>query len=126
MWYRSDSLSNLKNITCGLVLQQAHRKVIRWLTNSTAVSFHLHSFLCYQLLLASLFSAETFAICKLCCAVPYNSIKQIEAHIIEGHEEYSIVALHLHSQGKPSQLDWPRAFSNQFPISSDEVHSIMD
>lgn len=37
------------------------------------------------------------------CAVPYNSIKQIESHVIEGHEEYSIIALHLHSQGKVSQ-----------------------
>lgn len=44
--------------------------------------------------------------------VPYNAIKQIESHVIEGHEEYSIVALHLHSQGKGKY--WLYWFPSQF------------
>lgn len=33
------------------------------------------------------------------CAVYYSQIKKIESHVIEGHEEYSMVAFHLNAEG---------------------------
>ena len=33
------------------------------------------------------------------CAVYYSQIRKIESHVIDGHEEYSIVAFHLNAEG---------------------------
>ncbi|KAL0024322.1 hypothetical protein WJX79_008441 [Trebouxia sp. C0005] len=44
--------------------------------------------------------------------VYYSQIRKIESHVIEGHEEYSMVALHLNAEGKGKY--WLYWFPSQF------------
>jgi len=57
--------------------------------------------LCSVLWVTGQYVHTLFTLLILCgyCAVYYSQIKKIEAHVIQGHEEYSMVAFHLNAEG---------------------------
>ncbi len=57
--------------------------------------------LCSVLWVTGQYAPTSSMLLILCghCAVYYSQIKKIESHVIEGHEEYSMVAFHLNAEG---------------------------
>lgn len=56
-------------------------------------------------------------------AVYYTQIKKIEAHVIQDHEEYSMIAFHLDAEGKLPERRWRDCRTSCLACMAHEHHA---